>query len=163
MKNIDHNLIKRLPEHILRLIIGYTLEPQPAQLLLDIRSFVMDISLLDNLYNFNYNESILLNDILMFYSMDHIDSDFYNKMRRFRNLRSKPDTYIIEFYSYYCYNSVTLGTIRNRIRVMWGMLTPTERTCMINVYWFNDEFISNELQVELSNNISQILMLLDDE
>ena len=60
------NIIKKLPIELVNIIIPYTYNVQDKQLLLDIKSFSKDIELIKSVYYTQYNEHVLLFDLLQF-------------------------------------------------------------------------------------------------
>ena len=59
--------IRRLPPDIVQfIIIPYTYSPQSKEHLLDIRSFVYELRMIDSIYSTQYNYKILLYDLLLF-------------------------------------------------------------------------------------------------
>ena len=59
--------IHRLPPDIVQFaIIPYTYSPQSKEHLLDIRSFVYELRMIDSIYSTQYNYKILLYDLLLY-------------------------------------------------------------------------------------------------
>lgn len=129
----------RIPYDVIRRhIIPYTYLPQSKELLRDIRNYKQDINLIESIYYTQYNEFILLTDLLLFhkynYYMKHVskkmielitrhfmlitmDNNDLNKyMRKFRNTNRR----------------------RRAIKFIWGLMTPDERTKFINDYLIKD-------------------------
>jgi len=88
-------------------------------------------------YYIYYNERILLYDLYEF--CKQLDG-FNSCLTRFAYLYKKdPPEYINNFYMKYENKSIVY--IQRRCRIIWGMLTPTERTRFINNYILLDELL----------------------
>jgi hypothetical protein len=60
-------LENKLPlDIVINRILPYTYEVKPPRLLRDIRSFYEDLHIIDNFYQFDYNDKVLLLDLLIF-------------------------------------------------------------------------------------------------
>jgi hypothetical protein len=130
-------LLRRLPDELIFNIMGYSYQPQPKALLCDIRSFTSDFGLVSDCYYIYYNERILLYDLYEF--CKQLDG-FNSCLTRFAYLYKKdPPEYINNFYMKYENKSIVY--IQRRCRIIWGMLTPTERTRFINNYILLDELL----------------------
>ena len=116
------NIIKKLPIELVNIIIPYTYNIQDKQLLLDIKSFSKDIELIKSVYYTQYNEHVLLFDLLQFLYLykDEIKNTYKNLTKLYvSNL-------------YYKYNK-----IRNKSRIInliISFLSPLHRTRFINEY-----------------------------
>jgi hypothetical protein len=141
--------MKYLPYYLVhRCIIPYTYELQPKQLMLDVRSFSTDFSILDNVYACNYTSSIMFNDIVHYCDVihrrtDNVDVNYrmpkcMQILRRFISLQSKDDTYIQNLAICNQVNRSPKNYTRHS-RFIWGLLTPSERTEFINEYVLDDE------------------------
>jgi hypothetical protein len=65
--------LRKIPNDIIiNHIIPYTYQTQTKNLLLDIISFKKDFDIIKNIYTFDYNFNILLQDLLLFYE-DELD------------------------------------------------------------------------------------------
>ena len=146
---MEFNVMKILPYYLVhRCIIPYTYELQPKQLMMDVRSFTTDFSLLDNTYAYKYTNSILFNDIVHYCDVIHRRTNNINVnyqttkcvhvLRRFISLRSKDETYIQNLAICKRTNYSPKDYIRYS-RFIWGLLTPSERTEFINEYILDDE------------------------
>ena len=110
----------------------------PYHHLCDIRSFTMDYNMLDNYYSFDFNEQILLNDLILFCNNNRsiyigIGPFFYSLFSRNIILGNKSykklQSYIIKnFHNELSYN------IDKKIKLLWGLFTPLERTSFINEF-----------------------------
>ena len=139
--------INKLPYELVNIIISYTYTFQNPELLLDIRSFHIDYSLLEILYHYNYNEQILLNDILMFYNSDNLS--MYQRLQRLYTLSNKSLTHLIDYAFNLSSNNINRRILRNRIRILWAILSPVERTRFINTFFFDtfNQDIENMLDI----------------
>jgi hypothetical protein len=114
-QKIDPRFISNLPIELVNHIITYTYNIQSKDLLLDIRSYIIDYSILENYYNVEYNGCILLYDLFLFCNKGKFP--LTNKFK----------------------NSINNHSFDNKIRFLWGLLTPLERTRFINEYIIDDE------------------------
>ena len=107
-------------------ILPYTYLPQPRELLADIRSFVMDYRIVSNVYSFDFNDEILMTDLVNFCMVQYFTSQQYKLISNMPAI----DMYLqTEYYS----NS----NVENRTRIsrlIWGLFTIEERTRFINQY-----------------------------
>jgi len=105
-----------IPEDIIiNIIIPYTYQTISKELSFDIVSFKKDLDLIDNLYSFDYNYKILLNDLLIFCSKNTI--------------------FDVLTYKHICKNilyNVKIRNYKNKIRLLWGLFSPQERNRFIN-------------------------------
>ena len=145
---MEYNIMKSLPYYLVhRCIIPYTYELQPKQLMMDVRSFSTDFSILDNTFAYHYTSSILFNDIVHYCDVIHrrtnTGSVNYRMpkcmqiLRRFISLQSKDDTYIQNLAISNKLNRSPKDYTRHS-RFIWGLLTPSERTEFINEYILDD-------------------------
>jgi hypothetical protein len=107
-------------------ILPYTYLPQPKKLLADIRSFVVDYRIVSNVYSFDFNDEILMTDLVNFCMVQYFTSQQYKLISNMPAI----DMYLqTEYYS----NS----NVENKTRIsrlIWGLLTIEERTRFINQY-----------------------------
>lgn len=107
-------------------ILPYTYLPQPRELLADIRSFVVDYRIVSNVYSFDFNDEILMTDLVNFCMVQYFTSQQYKLISNMPAI----DMYLqTEYYS----NS----NVENRTRIsrlIWGLFTIEERTRFINQY-----------------------------
>lgn len=145
---MEFNIMKILPYYLVHsCIIPYTYELQPKQLMLDVRSFTNDFSLLENVYACKYTNSIMFNDIVHYCDVIHRRSDNINViyqttrcadvLRRFISLRLKDETYIQNLTICKRMKYSQKDYVRYS-RFLWGLLTPYERTEFINEYILDD-------------------------
>lgn len=147
--------INKLPYELVNIIISYTYTFQNPELLLDIRSFHIDYSLLEILYHYNYNEQILLNDILMFYNSDNLS--MYQRLQRLYTLSNKSLTHLIDYAFNLSSNNINRRILRNRIRILWAILSPVERTRFINTFFFDTFNQDIENMLDIQNNIIEYI------
>ena len=146
---MEYNIMKSLPYYLVhRCIIPYTYELQPKQLMMDVRSFSTDFSILDNTFAYHYTSSILFNDIVHYCdvihrrtntgSVNYLMPKCMQILRRFISLQSKDDTYIQNLAISNKLNRSPKDYTRHS-RFIWGLLTPSERTEFINEYILDDD------------------------
>jgi hypothetical protein len=102
---ISQKLINRLPEDVIREnILPYTYNTQPRELIIDICTYLKDYGIVVNYYAIFMNDLILRFDLIQFLN-------FLNK--------------------YHADNAYIRST---KSRILFGRLTPFERTQFINKY-----------------------------
>lgn len=137
-------LINKLPfDVILNNILPYTYQTQPKKLLYDIRSYVADYKFIDSIYMTQYNEYILLHDLLKFCFKDitppyGIKHHFETILRRHFCISNKNDEQLINLVRLNFHRNMETNTDR-KMRFLWGLLTPVERTKFINKFIIMDD------------------------
>ena len=120
--------MNKLPDELINNhIMPFTYNLKDKKHLIDIRSFVRDYNILENIYFTEYQSIILLNDLYLFLfdSKKYIFSRF-NKMNGKNNLE-------VCYHEIIFFKENTVNTER-KIRLIWGLLTPIERTQFINKF-----------------------------
>jgi len=122
-------------------ICPYVYNCIPRSLSIDIRSFHSDIHLLDNMYNHYYRPSVLYTDLMYYMNNTHITQDsnmpaFFYIIRRFHPNQELTDKDVAKKFFKLCYDGKDENILCSRIKIIIGMLTPTERTDFINRYLF---------------------------
>lgn len=118
--------MNKLPKDLIyNHIVPFTYQLQDKKLLLDIRSFVSDYNILEHLYFCDYSSIILLNDLQIFI----YDSNKYI-FSRFNKMKCKTKLQVCR-YEISFFNNKTFNT-EMKVRLVWGLLTPFERTKFIN-------------------------------
>ena len=139
-EELNKLLINKLPDDvIINHILPYTYEPQPRKILNDIRSFAKDYSLIESIYMTQFNELVLLYDLLRFlylninpsYGIKNIIIE--NVLRRHFHLKNKNGEYLINMLIVCFGGNLEINTER-KIKILWGLLKPFERTQFINKY-----------------------------
>jgi hypothetical protein len=124
--------INQLPlEIIINNIIPYTYNIQSKNLLVDIRSFYIDYNIIDNIYTFDYNNIILLRDLLFFTQLNKYEKliNIIKKHIFFNNDSIKASNYIINNFE----TNIKLN-IDRKIKFLFGLMTPIQRTRFINTF-----------------------------
>ena len=135
---LNCELLKLLPSDIMiNHIIPYTYSIQPKILLFDIRSFYQDLSLVENVYFIDYNNYMLLNDLVIFCN-SNIGRDLcrlgqYNILLRNITIQYKPQQYL-DYYIMNIFHKNKKYKPNSKVKFIWGLLTPIERTRFINKY-----------------------------
>ena len=120
--------MNKLPKDLIyNHIVPFTYQLQDKNHLLDIRSFVSDYNILEHFYFCNYSSIILLNDLQIFI----YDSNKYI-FSRFKKMKNKTKLQVCK-YEILFFNNKTDNTDR-KVKLLWGILTPFERTCFINKF-----------------------------
>lgn len=135
--------MNKLPEEIIiNHIAPFIYKPQKCSLLRDIRSFYVDIRILENLYHSEFNDTILIYDLVRFCNggliVNGINPSFERILRRSPVLSNKSTTHIVSYILSSFVTSVTHNAV-TKIKFIWAILTPFERTDFINRVLFNLE------------------------
>lgn len=144
MYNIDNKLLQLLPYDILvNHIIPYTYEKQSKILLEDIRSYCSDFDLINNYYMFESNEIVLLNDLVRFCNNNiapvyDIEPRYETILKRHFSMMKKTTLEIKQFVFIDFHRRLIVHPER-KIKFLWGLLTPTERTRFFNRYVLPNE------------------------
>lgn len=122
-------IMKRLPMELRYYIIPYAYNIQNKELLMDIKTYLNDFSIVESFYFFDYNDHILLYDILLY--LTNINN--LNILTRYCvniniNFKKILNTQLI-----HQYNKPRL------LKIIWGLLTRTERTEFINIFILEEE------------------------
>jgi len=136
--------MNRMPyDVIINHILPYTYNIQPTSLLLDIRSYYTDFNILKNdCQDDRDNYRYLAFDMLDFYRRDKIFIN--NSIEPFYETISNKNTIFKQKIGCYFYDRVTPNqTPEKKIKCLFGLLTPVERTRFINKYII-DKMIDNE-------------------
>ena len=110
-------------------ILPYLVQPQSKELLQDIRSYVVDYNILQNVYLYEYNYSVLYHDLCSFCVVFSRRPHARTIVGRYVLCRT--DDSIIKTIQYIQDRSNS-GTDAQKIKFLWGLLTPSERTDFIN-------------------------------
>ena len=108
------------------IILPYTYLPQSKELMLDVRSYVSDYRIIENVYAFDYNDNILMTDLVNFC----VNKDFSLQQRRMLVNLSAVDMYLQTGY----FPNTNMDNHERRARLIWGLLTREQRTQFINEY-----------------------------
>lgn len=129
----------RIPYDVVRRhIIPYTYLPQSDELLWDIRHYKPDINILESIYYTQYNEFILLTDLLMFhgytYNMIYISAEMLELFKRYIMLTKMDNIYLNNYMKICC------RTRRRKrvIKFIWGLMTIDERNKFMNDFVITD-------------------------
>jgi hypothetical protein len=135
-------IFNRIPQHlIIQCILPYTYNPQSKRLLYDIKSYVNDFSLISSIYFTQYKECVLMNDLIkMIDKIDKYAMDNRNIKKVFTRIKDKE---CLNDHEYIIYKEEFLKTnrqdnIMRKIRLIWGLLTPRERTIFFNTFILDD-------------------------
>ena len=120
--------MNKLPEELINNhIMPFAYNIKDKHHLIDIRSFVRDYNILENLYFTDFESIILLNDLEIFI----YESNKYI-FSRFKIMNGKNNLEV-------CYHEIMFfkdnkTNAERKIRLIWGLLTPFERTQFINKF-----------------------------
>ena len=138
-REVDIKLLNKVPmDVIMNHILPYTYLPQPLNLMEDVRSFSADYSILENAYAFDFNYNVLFYDLLCFFNKsknpEQLSNDrFIVLMSRMFKMKNLSNNEITDFIFIAFHRDVSVNITR-KIRFLWGILTPIERTRFINKY-----------------------------
>jgi hypothetical protein len=141
---LSSELMQKLPEEIIvNNIAPFLYSKQNKYLLNDVRSYHNETQLLANLYYREFNDTILLYDLLRFCNRGQIHSAimndaFENILRRNLTLSKKEKKYLTAYRLEFFVNSIGHNPSW-KIKFLWGLLTPIERNVFINRVLFNLE------------------------
>ena len=138
--DINIKFINRLPQDVvINHILPYTYRTKPKHHLSDIRNYVTDYALIESVYMTQLNDMILLNDLLLFLYIPSygIENIFENVLRRHIYFGNKEAEFMINHIRLDFHRNTGVNTER-KIRIIWGLLKPYERTNFINKYVLED-------------------------
>jgi hypothetical protein len=126
-------------------LIPYTYNSQPPKLLYDLKNYIEDFSILENIYETMYNYGILYYDLIEFcnneYLSDYvINTKFINIFQRhiiYKNYTKKMINkyFFNKFNVFYIEKDKEFNDIyKKKSRFLWGLLKPVERIKFINKY-----------------------------
>lgn len=127
----------KIPKPVIyRHVIPYTYRVQCKELLRDIRTYKQDYQLINDIYFTQYNENILFIDLLIYceYSLSDkmVNEKMENILHRHIMLKTKNGIDLYDFMVNIC-REENQYTRRNS-NLLFGLLTPDERTEFINNY-----------------------------
>jgi len=124
---METQLTKRIPWYVIhKHIIPYTYHLQPKHLLMDIRSFNVDYSILNDMYHTHYTSSIMYHDLQSYCRNNYTLSTNEREQLQPHLTLDNPFT-------------ITSQMHLRRSRRIWGRLTPLHRTEFINKYILEEE------------------------
>ena len=138
-------LFKKLPmDIIINHIMPYTYKPQMKLLLFDIRSFTNDFKFVEDVYYNEYNGAVLICDLIKFCNNNiapvyGIDMKYEYVLRRNYMLNLKFHRELVEYVFIKVHSNLNHNT-ENKIKFLWGVMTPPER--MRFIYKYLIEFIA---------------------
>ena len=133
------DLFKKIPmDIIINHIMPYTYNPQMKLLLFDIRSFTKDFQFVEDVYYTEYNGSVLICDLIKFCNNNivpiyGIDMKYEYVLRRNYILNLRFHNEIVEYIFIKDLSNVNHHT-ENKIKFLWGLMTPPERMRFIYKY-----------------------------
>jgi len=136
--------LKKIPNDvIINNIVPYTYQLQNKKHLIDVRSFYADYEVLKCFQHYDYNDTIVLNDIIRYCNSNiapiyDIEIKYEQILRRNLFYKNKTKNEIREHIFNDFHNHLLENTER-KILFFWGLLTPSERSEFINDYYLLDE------------------------
>ena len=143
MGELSPNYILRLPlDIIINHILPYTYNTKDREHVLDIRSFVRDYQFMESLF-YDYNEIIILNDLVRYCNNNvaplyGLHKKYEKTLRRYVMFQTKTSAEIHD-YVFGVFHRRILENTESRIRFLFGLLTPRERTGFFNTYYIDHE------------------------
>lgn len=134
------SIFKTIPISILtEHIMPFAKQPQSMELLRDIRSFNGDIGIIENIYHSQYNDVVLYDDLMFFVnnrslSANETNPRYQNILRRHIKLKNASNKEIVNCFQNYFKRPLSDADLVQRNRMLFGLLTPEERTHFINKY-----------------------------
>jgi hypothetical protein len=144
-REINVELINRLPfDIVVNHILPYTYNIQPPRLLRDIRSFCADYSFLENIYAFDFNYDVLFYDLTCFCNRTrhpnfNMHEDFGSLLRRLFRFKHYTYSQLNNIVFILFHRNAIANPIR-KIRMLWALFKPKERTLFINRYLSENYF-----------------------
>jgi len=127
---------------VLNNILPYTYRPQPASLLMDIRSFRSDYHLVDSYYSEDYNHYVLLYDLLYyvdrFFTIPSLCVHIGTIFKRHLFYKKIPADRVKDIIENSYYNDPLVHTER-KVRFLWGLMTRHQRADFINRFLLVDD------------------------
>jgi hypothetical protein len=114
----------------------YSYHTQSHKLLEDIRSFYNDYNMVENYYSYNYNNFVLLFDILQFLKSSHLTCEKTLHLHYYYKNRDMFQLYYITMINYD--ENRFIDTTR-KCRFLFGIMNPVQRTRFINDLIIEDE------------------------
>ena len=130
--------INKLPQEIINHIIPYTYETKPREHIRDIKSFHIHYIIFTNLWLYDYNEVIALNDLIRFCNNNiapiyEIEPKYQEILTRHVSFKDKTKSQITNFI-FYDFHRTMLINPGSKIRFIWGLLTNIERIAFLRTY-----------------------------
>lgn len=142
-----NNIFTNLPDDVvIEKIIPFSYKFQDKSILADIRSFKKDFDLVDSIYAYSYKNVIFFNDLKRFIkTIDNnsmLNSMLVSKHRYSpffqRHVMLKDKSIIgVATWQKYFYDSKL--NVKSKIKIIWGLLTPVERTSFFNMFVLEDD------------------------
>ena len=130
-------MFSRLPHEIIdNHIMPYAYNLQPKELLLDIRTFVSDFSLISSVYHTQYNDLVLLNDLESL--VDYIDENTITNSLQSSIVLSRLCENRNQITSKISFLKQKNVNTARKTRLLWGLFTPRERTLFFNRFIIED-------------------------
>lgn len=144
-REFNVELFNKLPfDVVVNHILPYTYNIQSSRLLRDVRSFYVDYSFLENVYAFDFNYDVLFYDITCFCNRTrrpnlNMHEDFGCLLRRLFRFKDYTYNQLNNIAFILFHRSASVNSIR-KIRILWALLKPKERTLFINRYLSENYF-----------------------
>lgn len=141
--NIQRKLLDSLPlEIIINNIIPFTYETKNQYHLQDISSFYTDFRLMQNMF-YEFNDVIILNDLIRFCNnfispIYDIEKRYDAILRRHFSFKNKTKEELRHFVFYDFHKNILINPDR-KIKFLFGLLTPIERTRFFNHFYINED------------------------
>jgi hypothetical protein len=139
--SFNASLLNKLPmDIIINEIMPFTYTIQNKDLMQDVRSFYTDMNLLENMF-YDYNDIVISNDLILFCNnfispLCDLDDRYEKILRRLYVFKDKKKDELRHFAFYYFHKSILVNP-GNKIRFLFGLLTPLERTRFFNHFYID--------------------------
>lgn len=119
-----------VPDLVVQLVLlPFTYCPQSKELMADVRSYVIDYRIVDDIYSLHFNSSILMYDLVGFCFYRIKDGLTQHQRQLIYQIPSIKRQLQNGFFT-----KMGEGTCSRISRTIWGVLTREQRTHFVNVY-----------------------------
>ena len=128
-----NHIWKTLPDDIIvQHIMPYLYQKQSPILLADIRNY-MEYYYTNEFYNYDYNQYVWFSDLINFFTVSnrHSTKSVRKLLKRHIIYKNKNDFELFDVSFDLCYKNIEQD-IERKIRFVWGLMLPVERTRFIN-------------------------------
>ena len=111
-------------------LLPFTYCPQSKELMADVRSYVIDYRIVDDIYSLHFNSSILMTDLIGFCFSRRTDNDITQHQRQLLfQMQPIKRQMLTRFFT-----RIDDNTCSRISRTIWAILTREQRTRFINIY-----------------------------
>jgi len=133
------NVFGKLPiDIVINHIIPYSYQVQSPRLLMDIQSFYNDFTIVENYYSYDYNDNVLLFDLLQFLKGSQ-SMRFERTLQQHYYYKDK-ESFHLHYVAMMNYDENKFIDSTRKCRFLFGLMNPIQRTRFINKYIIKDEY-----------------------